>query len=260
MEHRIVVLLTVVVIAISASGSSLVAGQASTSPYNAKTTAGAKEQKAAKQSRTAWGDPDLQGMWTNGTVTPLERPATLAGNAFLTEAEAKTLDDAAAIVYDHRLADPVADVEAAYNQVWYDRGKTVPTRRTSLVIEPQDGRIPALTPEGQKRAAAVTRATRGVARGPEDRNLAERCLTRGAPKMPGGYNNNFHILQTRDHVAILQEMIHEVRIIPLDGRPHLSPNVDQWLGDSRGHWEGNTLVVDTTNYHDMVMFTSYICC
>jgi hypothetical protein len=99
-----------------------------------------------------------------------------------------------------------------------------------------------------------------VARGPEDRNLAERCLTRGAPKLPGGYNNNVQIFQAPGYVAILQEMIHEFRIIPLDGRPHLSPGIRQWMGDSRAHWEGDTLVVDTTNYHDLVTFNSYNCC
>ena len=96
--------------------------------------------------------------------------------------------------------------------------------------------------------------------GPEDRNLAERCITRGAPKLPGGYNNNFQIVQTPSHVAIMQEMIHETRIIPLDGRPHLPSTVKEWLGDARGHWEGETLVIETTNYHPLSGFNSYYCC
>ena len=107
---------------------------------------------------------------------------------------------------------------------------------------------------------AEARRKRGPADSWEDRNLAERCLTRGAPKLPGGYNNNFQIWQTPQYVGILQEMIHEVRVIPLDGRPHLSDGVRQWMGDSRGRWEGDTLVVDITNYHDLVMFNSYNCC
>ena len=139
-------------------------------------------------------------------------------------------------------------------------GTRSPRGARRRIVDPPDGRIPPLTADGRQRAAEVAEAGRRVPRGPEDRNLAERCLTRGAPKLPGGYNNNFHLLQAPGYVAILQEMIHEVRIIPLDGRPHLPGNVQQWMGDSRGHWEGDTLVVDTTNYHDKVAFNSYNCC
>jgi len=210
--------------------------------------------------KTAWGDPDLQGIWTNATITPLERPAAFAGREFLTEEESAALDQAAQGRYDRRAGNTVADVDGAYNQFWWDRGNTVATRRTSLIVDPPDGRLPALTADGQRRAAEVAEAGRRLPRGPEDRNLAERCLTRGAPKLPGGYNNNVHLLQAPGYVAILQEMIHEVRIIPLDGRPHLPPDVQQWMGDSRGHWEGDTLVVETTNYHDDVAFNSYNCC
>ena len=161
---------------------------------------------------------------------------------------------------DRRPGNARADLDGAYNQFWYDRGNTVITRRTSLIVDPPDGRIPRLTPEGQKRASAVTEAARRLATGPEDLNLATRCVTRGAPKLPGGYNNNFLILQTPQYVAILQEMIHEVRIIPLDRRPHLGESVRQWMGDSRGHWEDKTLVVDTTNYSDKIAFNSFNCC
>lgn len=218
-------------------------------------------QTPAKRFRTPWGDPDLQGMWTNSTITPLERPGALAQREFLTEVEADAIDQAETSRADQRTTrNTNADVDGAYNQFWWDRGKTVSSRRTSLVVDPADGRIPALTADGQKRAAAVGQTTRGVARGPEDRNLAERCLTRGAPKLPGGYNNNVHILQTPGYVVILQEMIHEVRVIPLDGRPHLPDGVRQWMGDSRGRWDGDTLLVDTTNYHDLVTFNSYNCC
>ncbi len=226
-----------------------------------KPAVAATASKAASRFRTPWGDPDLQGTWTNSTITPLERPGALAAKEFLTEEEANSQDQAETVRADQRSTrNTTADVDGAYNQFWWERGKTVSTRRTSLVVDPPDGKIPALTPDGQKRAAAVAQAVRGVPRGPEDRNLAERCLTRGAPKLPGGYNNNVHILQAPGYVAILQEMIHEVRIIPLDGRPHLSSGLRQWMGDSRGHWEGDTLVVDTTNYHDLVAFNSYNCC
>ena len=216
--------------------------------------------QSAGEHRTPWGHPDLQGLWTNSTITPLERPAQHAGKEFLTEAEARALDQAAATRYDQRSANPSADVDAAYNQFWWERGDTVATRRTSLIVDPPDGRLPALTAEGQQRAAEIAARLRGVTTGPEDRNLAERCITRGAPKLPGGYNNNFHILQTPTHVAIVQEMIHEVRFIPLDGRPHLPSAMRQWLGDSRGRWEGDTLVVETTNYHELSGFNSYYCC
>lgn len=207
-----------------------------------------------------WGHPDIEGIWNNSTITPLERPKEFAGREFMTEAEARTIDQAAETRYDERPADAAADVDAAYNQFWWERGKTVGTRRTSLVVDPPDGRLPALTPEGQKRAAEVAARVRGAATGPEDRNLAERCITRGTPKLPGGYNNNFQIVQTPTYVAITQEMIHETRIIPLDNRPRLPERIGLWLGDSRGRWEGDTLVVETTNYHPLSAFNSYYCC
>jgi hypothetical protein len=220
----------------------------------------AQAKSKAWSSRTAWGHPDLQGIWNNSTITPLERPKEFAGREFLTAEEARTLDAAAAERYDQRPADAAQDVDAAYNQVWWERVNTVASRRTSLIIDPPDGRIPALTPDGQKRAAAISARLRGVTEGPEDRNLAERCITRGAPKLPGGYNNNFQIVQTPTSVLIMQEMIHEARIIPLDGRPHLPPAIRSWLGDSRGHFEGDTLIVETTNYHPLSVFNSYYCC
>jgi len=226
--------------------------------WGAVTVAG--QGQGHKGPRTPWGHPDLEGIWNNSTITPLERPKQYAGREFLTEEEAKKLDAAADVRYDQRLDDPVEDVDAAYNQFWWERGKTIGSRRTSLIVDPPDGRLPALTPDGQKRAAAIAARLRGVTEGPEDRNLAERCITRGAPKLPGGYNNNFQIVQTPTYVAILQEMIHETRIIPLDGRPHLPAGLGQWLGDSRGHWEGDTLVVETTNYHPLSAFNSYYCC
>src|SRR5262249_985154 len=159
---------------------------------------------------------------------------------------------------DRRGANAEADVAGAYNDFWFERGtKVVPTRRTSLVVDPTDGKVPALTPEAQKMAAARAAGSRRPPEGPEDAGLPERCLlwgTAGPPMIPSGYNNNYQILQTPGYVVILVEMIHEVRIIPLDGRPHLPGNIRQWLGNSRGHWEGNTLVVDTTNFTDKTHF------
>ena len=203
---------------------------------------------------------DLQGIWSNATITPLERPADLAGKQTLTAEEAaayekKVVDRTNA---DHR-GNGEADVATAYNQFWYDRGtKAVGTRRTSLLVDPADGHIPALTPEAQKRldekrAWMDAHSTDG----PEGRSLGERCIlwgTAGPPMLPGPYNNNFQILQTRDRVVILNEMIHNARVIPLDGSPHLPANIRQWMGDSRGHWDGGSLVVDTTNFSDQYSF------
>jgi hypothetical protein len=209
--------------------------------------------------RTTWGDPDLQGVWNNSTTTPLERPSNLAGKQVLTAEEAAERDELAARNAD---APPRPGDTGTYNDLWFDRGKSL--TQTSLIIDPPDGRIPPLTPDGQKRATA--RADDRRKRGPdpadswEDRNLAERCITRGAPKLPGGYNNNFQILQVPGYVAILQEMIHEVRLIPLDGRPHINPDVRQWMGDSRARWEGDTLVVETSGFRDEIVNNSFNCC
>ena len=255
----------VILVALALLAPSRVAGQerSAAKPTPAKATPAAKTWTPP---RTPDGQPDLQGIWSNATLTPLERPRELAGKQFFTEKEAAEYEKQ---ILEHNNADrrdnqdAEADIALAYNDFWYDRGtKIVPTRRTSLIVDPPDGRIPSLTPEAQKREAARAEANRG--RGPadswEDRNLAERCLTRGAPKLPGGYNNNFMILQGPGYVAILQEMIHEVRVIHLDGRPHIPPNIRQWLGDSRGHWEGHTLVVDTTNFRDEIRFNLFNCC
>jgi hypothetical protein len=200
--------------------------------------------------------PDFQGIWTNATITPLERPKELAGKEFFTEKEVaeyekRVLEESNK---DRRDGSAEADVGRAYNESWWDRGtKVVPTRRTSIVVDPPDGRIPPLTSEAQKAAAARAATLRRPAAGPEDRGLPERCIlwpTAGPPMLSSAYNNNYQILQTPGYVVIFIEMIHDVRIIPLDGRPHLASNIRQWLGDPRGHWEGNTLVVDSTNFTD----------
>ncbi len=218
-------------------------------------------KKAWTPPRTADGQPDLQGVWTNATVTPLERPADLAGKTFFTPQEAaayeKQVVETANV--DRRRSDVTTDVGLAYNEAWWDRGThVVKTLRTSLIVDPADGKIPALTPDGERRAAALAEQRRlHPADGPEDRGLTERCIlwpTAGPPLMPSVYNNNYQIFQGPGYVAILVEMIHDVRIIPLDGRPHLPSTVRQWLGDSRGRWEGNTLVVDTTNFTDKTRF------
>lgn len=210
-------------------------------------------------SKTADGQPDLQGLWTNVTLTPLERPKELGDKPYFTEQEAidyqKKLN--ANLNKDRRDGGAAADLGRAYNDVWWDFGtQLVKTRRTSLVIDPPDGRVPPLTPEAQKAQEARRQAGQIMA-GPEDLPLQLRCInwsTAGPPMLPSAYNNNYRILQVPGYVIILIEMIHDVRVIPLDGRPHLPQNVRQILGDSRGHWEGNTLVVDTTNFSDLTHF------
>src|SRR5579871_2394804 len=200
--------------------------------------------------------PDLQGFWTNVTITPLERPAELAGKQFFTPQEAAAYEKEMVKRNNADRRDGAgtdADVGKAYNDFWWDRGtKVVPTLRTSLIVDPPDGRIPALTPEAQKRQADARAVLRGHANdGPENRALSERCIvwpTAGPPMLPSFYNNNYQIVQAPGYVMILVEMVHDVRIIPTDGRPHFPSNVREWFGDSRGRWEGDTLVVETNNF------------
>jgi hypothetical protein len=199
--------------------------------------------------RTRWGHPDLQGTWTNATLTPLQRPAELADKAFLSPEEAATFEaDRIAQTNADRPLRP-GDV-GSYNDFFFERGRgIVPTRRTSLVIDPANGRIPALTAQAEQRVAArAARAERSPADRPSDRWLTERCILFGAtvPMLPEPYNNNYRILQTPDYVAIMVEMNHDTRVIPLDDRP--APRIEQWIGASRGHWDRDTLVVETTNF------------
>jgi hypothetical protein len=206
--------------------------------------------------------PDLQGIWTNATVTPLERPKQFEGKEFLTKAEAAEFEKQA--VYeangDRRDGSADADVGRAYNEFWRDRGNVVSTMRSSLIFDPPDGKVPLLLPEAQKRNADIAAARRklgGPLDGPEGRSLQERCLLTpqaGPPMLPANYNSNYQIVQTANYVAILVEMIHDARIIPLDGSPHVPKNVRSLMGDSRGHWEGKTLVVETTNFSDKTSF------
>jgi hypothetical protein len=218
------------------------------------------EGKARVVPRTADGHPDLQGFWTNATLTPFERNREFAGKEFFTENEAVAFEKRMleANDRDRRGATPDADVAQAYNEAWFDRGtKIFPTRRTSIVIDPPDGRVPPLTPQARQAAADRAEAQRGLPNGPEDMSLPVRCIlwpTAGPPMVPGPYNNNYQIIQTDKYVAIDVEMIHDVRVIPVDGGPHISRNIRLWMGDSRGHWEGDTLVVDTTNFTDQTHY------
>ena len=202
--------------------------------------------------RTPWGDPDLQGTYTNKTTTPLQRPEDLANREFLTEEEVANRERAALDRNEQLLLAAARKTTAggnvgAYNNFWLDGG-TRPTGRTSLIFDPPNGRLPALTP-GAERMRTDARRARAEADTWEDLELNDRCMIwqAGPPMLPSAYNNNFMFLQTPDYVAIQVEMIHDTRIIPLDGRSHLPSNVRQWNGDMRGHWEGDTLVIETTN-------------
>ena len=206
---------------------------------------------ASDPPRTADGRPDLSGVWDFRTVTPLDRPSALADKAFFTEeeaaafasqrVEASNVDlNRSTTATDRRVNGTIEtiDLRSAYNNFWYDRGDSVVgTRRTSLVVDPPDGRIPDVTPQARERAAARAARSERLSEGPEDRSLAERCImgfNSGPPIAPAAYNQNVQIFQTPNTVVLLNEMVHNARIVPLDGRPH--GTIRQWAGDSRGRW------------------------
>jgi hypothetical protein len=218
--------------------------------------------------RTPDGHPDLQGYWANNNATPLERPKELAGRATLSNEEVAAMKKKAHELFsgksDAAFGDTVflstlANVQGTkqgftstdggtgdYSSVW-----TVERdwdNRTSLITDPADGRIPAMTAAALDRRQTAAAALQHPANGPEDRSLSERCITYGSPQLTEGYQSYYQIVQSPATVAIMTEMIHDVRVIPLDARPHAPAAVQQWLGDSRGRWEGDTLVIDTTNY------------
>jgi hypothetical protein len=214
----------------------------------------------AQSTTTAWGDPDLQGVWDFRTITPLERPEELADKEVLTAEEAALYEQEtlAARNKDRRAEDGISaarDVSNAYNQFWWDYGdRLTEDRRTSLVVDPPDGRIPRKQGAGELARLFGNR----IPAGPEDRPLWERCIigfNSGPPMLPSAYNNNVQLFQTADYVVILNEMVHSARIVPLDRRPHLAPDIRQQVGDSRGHWDGETLVVESTNFLRETGFT-----
>ncbi len=198
------------------------------------------------------GQPDLQGVWDFGNVTPLQRPAELAGKEFLTEEDVSALEAQAAEGRVDRA--PSAGNTGSYNQFWMARGEKVSgTRRTSLIVNPSDGRLPSYTRKGKARMA-VREDARGRNAGPEDRDVDERCIlgfNSGPPMLPGAYNNFVQLFQVPGQVVLLNEMVNDVRIVPLDGRPALPPHMQQWKDDSHGRWEGDTLVVETRNFRDL---------
>lgn len=221
--------------------------------------------------RTSWGDPDLQGVWNYAVGTPLERPAEFAGKAVLSDAEFAQAERQAHERSNRDRRDGAGtnvDLGREANAFWFERRPTILTRRTSLITDPPDGKLPRLTPEAEQRrdARAAARRERGAADSYEDLALNQRCLknpANGPPILPSpieillGQMFLFRILQTPEYVVILSEVIQELRIIPLDRRPHLPRGIRQWVGDSRGRWEGRTLVVETTNLHESLSIAGF---
>lgn len=230
-----------------------------------------RSQTTAMPPHTPWGDPDLQGIWSNATITPLERSEEMSDREFLSAEEAANLEQQTLDRNQRLLNEPAQRTAAggnvgAYNNFWMDRGTTVvSTRRTSLIVDPPNGRLPTLTREAQQKVASPAaqrlvdvRSGRIPAESWEQFDLGERCIWyRGIPAFPTGYNNNYQIAQNPDYVAILQEHINEVRVIPLDGRPHVDQTIRGYMGDSRGHWEDETLVVETTNFNDKAFIRGF---
>jgi hypothetical protein len=240
----------------------------------------AGQTAAAAPSSTPWelprtidGQPDFQGVWANNNATPLERPKELEGRDRLTDAEVEAMKHRAAELFDgtgdaafgdevfrtvlaslnesdtgpHEKGAKDFDSDTGdYSSVWIVARDW--DNRTSLITDPPDGKMPALTPQARARTAAVAAAFARPATGPEDRALSERCITYGLPQLLAGYQSYYRIVQSRDAVVIATEMIHDARVVPLDGSPHLPSKIRQWLGDPRGHWEGDTLVIDSTNF------------
>jgi hypothetical protein len=227
-------------LAIAMAGSSLASAQTWTPP------------------RTPDGHPDLQGIWTNASITPLERPRDLGAKELYTEEEAAAFRKRALVPADTAQRGGT-DAHYEFTQFGLDRtqAQVALSLRTSMIVGPE-GRVPPLTPEAQQRIAERAALAKGHEfDGPENRGIQERCIVwgnEGPPMLPPGYNSYLQIVQAPGYVAILQEMIHDVRIVPLDGRPHLAQHMRSWLGDSRGRWEGDTLVVDTTNFTDKTNF------
>ena len=239
-------------------------------PISASAQSDVSTESNFEAARTPWGHPDLQGVWLSNTATPLQRPSAFAGRARLTDGEVATLRARAEQIFRHgrsAFTTPEGAFFAALNDVdTYEAQSTSSsigmvdlefTNRTSLVVDPPDGRIPPLTVEARERDAAVARGWQ-FKTGPEDLNNFHRCITTGVPRLGGNFGSGpytfYQIVQTPGSLAFISEAFHDARIIPLDGRPHLPERLRQWNGDSRGSWEGDTLVVETSNFNEIFRF------
>jgi hypothetical protein len=237
-------------------------------PAPARTTSGASTSKPVRAwtpARTPDGQVDLEGVWDFSTITPLERPTGLGDKQTFSDAEAATFEQEENRRQNRDLIDPkkggaqyLPGSVIPYNEFWYERGdKIVGSKRTSLIVDPPDGRIPPLTPDAQRRLDAEAAAAREEQLGrvradsPQARSLSDRCIlgfNAGPPMTPGAYNNHVQISQSAGYVTLLVEMVHDARIVPVDGRPHLPSSIRQYRGDSRGRWDGRTLLIETTNF------------
>jgi hypothetical protein len=254
MNHRIPAQLRVVglFLAVVWLAPAFLTAQAQTTAAKSRNTA-----KAWTAPRTSDGQPDLQGFWTNSTYVPLQRPKGVTKEFYTKEEVAAMVKKAAVEEAEQTEPGTIPDVHYDFTQFGLDRSQNplAVNLRTSLIVDPADGRLPSLSAEGQKRAAerAETRKRMGAPTDAvQNQPLSVRCIIMdriGPPMLAGAYNNNYQIIQVPGYVMILVEMIHDVRIIPLDGRPQLPQNVRQWTGSYRGHWEGETLVVETTNFN-----------
>jgi hypothetical protein len=250
----VVWLVPVTIAAQAPAGAPNAAAAQATPAAAAKATAPAK---AWTVGRTPDGQPDLQGFWTNTSYTPLQRPNNVTKEFYTREEAAELVKRAADVEAEQTEPGTIPDVHYDFTQFGLDRsqGGFALNLRTSLIVDPPDGKIPPMTAEGQKRVAeraAARKAMGGATDAVQNQPLSVRCIIMdraGPPMLAGAYNNNYQIVQTPGYVMILVEMIHDVRIIPLDGRSHLPQNVRQWTGSNRGHWEGETLVVETTNFN-----------
>lgn len=251
-------LLNALSVAFALAAAARVAAQATPAPVSGR---------AWRAPRTVDGQPDLQGVWVSNTATPLERPAALAGRARLTDEEVADLQKRADRIFAKGSGSDFAPGDALFTAAWNNVAQFHSTtatanademirrpfeNRTSQIEDPPDGRIPELTPEARQKRAAARASSSPRPAGPEDLNLGQRCITFGVPMLGGSYGSGpysyYQIHQSRDYVVLFTELNDEVRIIPLDGRPHLPNSIRRWNGDSRGRWDGNTLVVDTTNF------------
>ena len=258
MSHRRLASLSAIA-AVSASAlltTIPVGGQSSTTAAASLPT----DAKNFKPARTAWGDPDLTGIYSNSDESgiPFERPAQFEGRR-LEDITAKELEELRIARRKATASSSVAEDRPVDREVFWENLNAV-NSRAWLVVDPPDGRIPPTTPEARARAAARTEARRksgrGAADAAEDRSLYDRCISRGLPgsMMPAIYGSSYEFVQGPNFVAILYEMVHETRVIPLDKQPHVAKGIRTYMGDARGHWDGDTLVVETTNFKDQIAY------
>jgi hypothetical protein len=258
MSHRFLTSIAAIAVAGAAVvlSTTSVAGQSQGNAGASRTA----ETKTWKPARTAWGDPDLTGIYSNSDESgiPFERPAQFESRR-LEDITAKELEELRVARRNATAANSVAEDRPVDREVFWENLNAV-NSRAWLVVDPADGKIPPTTPEGRSRAAARTearkRSGRGPADGPEDRSLYDRCISRGLPgsMMPAIYGSSYEIVQGPNFVAILYEMVHETRVIPLDGQPHVGKSIRAYMGDARGHWDGDTLVVETSNFKDQIAY------